>query len=296
MEKFAGYGFNKSHAAAYALLAYQTAYLKAHHPAAFMAANLSAVMDDTDKVRQFYDDASRSGLDILPPDVNASELPLRAGRRQAASATAWAPSRAPARPPSRRSSARAAKAAVHDLFDFCRRVDKRSRQPPRDRGADPGGAFDAIEPNRAHAARLGRRRARPAEQASAPRSRSSLFGDSRGANDAPALVPARAWPELERAAAEKTALGFYFSGHPYNSYRQELSGLIQQPLSKLVAEREGVLLAGLVTAMRTQITRRGKMASSRSTTARRRSKCRCSTSSTKRTGICCGRTGCWLPK
>ena len=72
MEKFAGYGFNKSHAAAYALLAYQTAYMKAHHGAAFMAANMSAVMDDTDKLRQFRDDALANGLAVLPPDINAS--------------------------------------------------------------------------------------------------------------------------------------------------------------------------------------------------------------------------------
>src|SRR5205085_2705420 len=73
MEKFAGYGFNKSHAAAYALLAYHTGYLKTHHLAAFMAANLSAVMTDTDKVQLFYDDAKEHGLEVLPPDVNASE-------------------------------------------------------------------------------------------------------------------------------------------------------------------------------------------------------------------------------
>ena len=73
MEKFAGYGFNRSHAAAYALLAYQTAYMKAHHAAPFAAANLSLVMDDTDKVRQFRDDALANGLKILPPDINASE-------------------------------------------------------------------------------------------------------------------------------------------------------------------------------------------------------------------------------
>ena len=73
MEKFAGYGFNKSHAAAYALVAYQTAYFKAHHPSAFMAANLSLVMDDTDKVRIFRGDAIAQGLSVLPPDVNASK-------------------------------------------------------------------------------------------------------------------------------------------------------------------------------------------------------------------------------
>src|SRR5262250_1822400 len=72
MEKFAGYGFNKSHAAAYAMVAYQTAYFKAHHPAAFIAANLSLVMDDTDKVRHFYDEGVALGLTIVPPDVNAS--------------------------------------------------------------------------------------------------------------------------------------------------------------------------------------------------------------------------------
>ena len=83
MEKFAGYGFNKSHAAAYALVAYQTAYLKAHHLSAFMAANLSAVMDDTDKVQIFYDDAKSHGLEILPPDVNASDYPIRPARREA---------------------------------------------------------------------------------------------------------------------------------------------------------------------------------------------------------------------
>src|SRR6202171_6593641 len=83
MEKFAGYGFNKSHAAAYALLAYQTAYMKANHIAAFMAANLSAVMDDTDKVQILYDDAKAHALEILPPDVNESEyrfVPLDAKR------------------------------------------------------------------------------------------------------------------------------------------------------------------------------------------------------------------------
>ena len=92
MEKFAGYGFNKSHAAAYALVAYQTAYFKAHHPAAFMAANLSATMDDTDKVKQFYEDALANGLHVLPPDINSGDYrfvpidvqndPLRPGRGQ----------------------------------------------------------------------------------------------------------------------------------------------------------------------------------------------------------------------
>ena len=82
MEKFAGYGFNKSHAAAYALVAYQTAWLKAHHPAAFMAANLSAVMDDTDKVHQLYEDARRQWARGAAAGHQRLGVPLRAGERQ----------------------------------------------------------------------------------------------------------------------------------------------------------------------------------------------------------------------
>ena len=159
MEKFAGYGFNKSHAAAYALVAYQTAYLKAHHPAAFMAANLSLVMDDTDKVRALYDDAVANGLEILPPDVNASNYRFEPvdGRRiryglggikgtgeQAVTAIV---------------AARAADGPFVDLFDFCRRVDKRHRQSPRRRGADSRRRVRRRRAAPVDALRLGRHRA-----------------------------------------------------------------------------------------------------------------------------------------
>src|SRR6185503_2876118 len=124
MEKFAGYGFNKSHAAAYALLAYQTAYMKAHHGAAFLAANLSAVMDDTDKVRQFYDDGVANGLAILPPDVNASEyrfVPVDAKtlRYGLGAVRGTGESAIGAILEARREK------PFSDLFDFCSRVDKR---------------------------------------------------------------------------------------------------------------------------------------------------------------------------
>src|SRR5437667_281804 len=126
MEKFAGYGFNKSHAAAYALIAYQTAYLKAHYPAAFMAANLSPVMDDTDKVHQFHEDALANGLRALAPDINSGEhrfVPVDAGTiryglgavkgtGESAIATILA--------------ARKEGGPFRDLFDFCERVDKRA--------------------------------------------------------------------------------------------------------------------------------------------------------------------------
>ncbi|HET8764757.1 MAG TPA: DNA polymerase III subunit alpha, partial [Rhodanobacter sp.] len=149
MEKFAGYGFNKSHAAAYALVSYQTAYFKAHHPAAFMAANLSLVMDDTDKVKSLYDDTLAQKIAILPPDVNASGyrfepvdtrsirfgLGAVKGTGQAAIEAIVA--------------ARNEGGPFRDLFDFARRVDKRLVNRRVVEALVRGGAFDAVDARRA---------------------------------------------------------------------------------------------------------------------------------------------------
>ncbi len=259
MEKFAGYGFNKSHAAAYALVAYQTAYFKAHHPAAFMAANLSLVMDDTDKVRALYDDALANGLAILPPDVNASNYrfePIDATRiryglggikgtgAQAIEAIV---------------AARAAGGPFADLFDFCRRIDKRVVNRRAVEALVRGGAFDAIEPRRATLFASVGAALSEAEKAEASAAQVSLFGDGREQAGL-SLVATREWTEAERLTHEKAALGFYLSGHPYAAYAEELAPLIRQPLSALQPKKEAVLLAGIVTAMRMQTSRRGKMA------------------------------------
>src|SRR6185295_2490935 len=148
MEKFAGYGFNKSHAAAYALVAYHTAYLKAHHPAAFMAANFSAVMDDTDKVHQFHEDAVDNGLKVLPPDINASEyrffpvdekqvrygLGAIKGTGEAAILSIL--------------KARESGGPFRDLFEFCRRVDNRIVNRRVLESLIRAGAFDSIDSHR----------------------------------------------------------------------------------------------------------------------------------------------------
>src|ERR1051325_5134627 len=148
MEKFAGYGFNKSHAAAYALLAYHTAYMKAHHRAAFVAANLSAVTDDTDKVRQFYEDGLANGLTILPPDINASEhrfVPVdeKSIRYGLGGVRGTGEAAINAMVEARR------QAAFKDLFDFCSRVDKRIVNRRAVEALVRAGAFDALEANRA---------------------------------------------------------------------------------------------------------------------------------------------------
>jgi len=259
MEKFAGYGFNKSHAAAYALVAYHTAYMKAHHPAAFMAANLSLVMDDTDKVRALYDDAVANGLSILPPDVNESNYRfepidakrIRYGLGGIKGTGAQAIEAAVA--------AREAGGPFRDLFDFCRRVDKRVINRRAVEALVRGGAFDSIEPRRATLFASVGIALNEAEKAEASAAQVSLFGDGREQAGL-SLVTTREWTEAERLTHEKAALGFYLSGHPYAAFADELAPLIRQPLSALQPKKEPVLVAGIVTAMRTQTSRRGKMA------------------------------------
>ena len=165
MEKFAGYGFNKSHAAAYALLAYHTAYMKAHHAAAFAAANLSAVMDDTDKVRQFHDDAVANGLTVLPPDVNASQLRFvpvdRRTIRYGLGAVRGTGQSAIESIVTARASG-----AFTSLYDFCSRVDKRLVNRRVLEALIRAGAFDAVDANRARLlASAGRVRGRRAGRA-----------------------------------------------------------------------------------------------------------------------------------
>ena len=258
---FAGYGFNKSHAAAYALIAYQTAYFKAHHPAAFMAANLSLVMDDTDKVRQFYVDALALGLEMLPPDVNASSYrfePVDAnqvryglgaikGTGQGAIESIVA--------------ARSAGGPFRDLFDFCRRIDRRAVNRRAVEALVKAGAFDAVDSRRASLAATVAAALEHAEQSARAATQVSLFGDALDAdgNAGVVLTVVREWSETERLVNERASLG-YLSGHPYRAYADELDALVQQPLSSLKPTQTAIRIAGVVGQLRMQTSRRGKMA------------------------------------
>ena len=258
MEKFAGYGFNKSHAAAYALVAYQTAYFKAHHAAPFMAANLCAVMDDTDKVRQFYDDAKDNGLTVLPPDINASEyrfVPVDAKTiRYGLGALKGTGESAV----NGIVAARAAKPFT-DLFDFCRRVDRRLVNRRTVESLIRGGAFDALDDHRARLLATAGVAMEVAEQAEADALQVSLFGDDVNDGAPVAMVQAAPWSERQRLQEEKIALGFYLSGHPFNSYRKEIGGIVRVRLAELVPRNEPMMLGGIVLSARTQMTRRGRM-------------------------------------
>ena len=258
MEKFAGYGFNKSHAAAYALLAYQTAYMKAHHAAAFIAANLSAVMDDTDKVRLFHEDGIANGLAILPPDINASEYrfvpvdrktvryglgAVRGTGESAINAVLEARAGAPFR----------------DLFDFCSRVDKRIVNRRAVEALVRAGAFDGLDANRARLLASVARALEAAEQAERQASQVSLFGEAEAPRGgAHVYVDAPPWDMKQKLLEEKAALGFYLSAHLFSIYERELARFPRVPLARL-APGERVWMAGVVVAARTQMTRRGRM-------------------------------------
>ncbi len=259
MEKFAGYGFNKSHAATYALIAYQTAYLKVHYPAAFMAANLSLVMHDSDKIELFYDDAVAQGLSILPPDVNApvwrfepiDTHTLRYGLGALKGTGEHAIENV--------AEVFHEGGAFRDLFDFCQRVDRRQVNRRVVEALIRGGAFDSLEKNRAALLASVPLALDAAERISANAGQSALFSEEALPTQSQ-LVEVAPWGDAERLAQEKSVLGFYLTGHPYHQYREELSTLIAAPLSSLKPKQEHVLIAGIVTSLRVQSSRRGKMA------------------------------------
>jgi DNA polymerase III subunit alpha len=259
MEKFAGYGFNKSHAAAYALVAYQTAWFKAHHPSAFMAANLSLVMDDTDKVRSFRDDAIAQGLTVLPPDINASNYRFEPvdGKRiryglGGVKGTGESAIEAIV-------AARGAGGPFRDLFDFCRRIDKRAVNRRAIEALIRAGAFDAMEPRRAALLASVGIALEAAERAEANAAQVSLFGED-AAEPSVGLVAVRDWTDAERLQHEKAAIGYYLSGHPFAGYAAELAPIIRTTIANLAPRQERTLVAGIVTQMRVQTSRRGKMA------------------------------------
>ncbi|MEY3804377.1 MAG: polymerase alpha subunit, partial [Pseudomonadota bacterium] len=264
LEKFAGYGFNKSHAAAYALVAYQTAYLKAHYPAAFLASTLSADMNNTDSVHSFYDDCGPNQIEVLPPDVNRSDFKFTPIDKQqilyglgAVKGTGLAAIEVIMQ-------AREADGPFKDLFDFCNRLDLRKVNRRVVESLIRAGAFDSLSPDPAQPNRnallAGVATAMAAaEQNSANRQQNSLFGEAAD-NEVNVLPNVPAWSEQQRLLEEKAALGFYFSGHPYAAYQKDLGQFISSSLANLSPKEQPQLLAGIVSGIRVRMTGRGKMA------------------------------------
>ncbi len=261
MEKFAEYGFNKSHSAAYALVSYQTAWLKVHYPAAFMAATLSGDLDDTDKVAVFVEDARANGLVIEPPDVNTSHyrfVPVDERHIRYGLGSVKGTGESAALEIVR---AREAEGPFRDLFDFCLRTDKRIVNRRVVEALIKAGAFDSLGVERATLFASMDDALDLAEQTARYTHQGGLFDGEADASTVPAvgLTEVPAWPLKEQLSHEKSVLGFYFSGHPFAAYRREVEGFASRALSDLVPHPEPVVVAGIVAASRIQQTRRGRM-------------------------------------
>ena len=269
MEKFAGYGFNKSHAAAYALVAYQTAYFKAHYMSAFLAANMSAIMNDTDKVKQFVDDAQSKehGLIVRGPDINDSNyrfepVDARTIRYGLGGIKGTGEAAINSIVEARKES------PFKDLYDFCHRVDKRLVNRRVVESLIRAGAFDSVNDHRASLLASVGSALEGAEQASRAAHQVSLFGDLSEAGQRPGLADVPRWGVKEQLQNEKLALGFYFSGNPFNIYREEVRRFATLRISEVAAMSPGNFsagggpkhrIAGIVTSVRVTNTANGRM-------------------------------------
>ncbi|MBL9039830.1 MAG: DNA polymerase III subunit alpha [Archangium sp.] len=267
MEKFAQYGFNKSHSAAYGLITVHTAWLKAHHPVEFMAALLTSEKDNTDKVVAHIAEAREGGIDVLPPDVNVSGMAFGAVegkiRFGLGAIKGVGDSAIDAIVESRKAG------PFKSLFDFSERVDSRKVNRKVLEALVKAGAFDFEKrPRRQLFDTIDRALERgAATQRDKISGQSSMFdllsGGGGGGASASATssdyVAAEEWSEKERLSFEKEAIGFYVSGHPLDAYQKELRRYAKPVVSVQRARREDkITVAGIVAAMRERPTKTGK--------------------------------------
>jgi DNA polymerase-3 subunit alpha len=237
MEKFAEYGFNKSHSAAYALVAYQTAWLKVHHPAEFMAAVLSSDMDNTDKVVGFLDEARTMGLTVMPPDINASNYMFEAIDAQTIRYGLGAVKGVGHGACEAIAEERTRNGQFADLLEFCKRVDSSKLNRRALEALVNAGALDALGRNRPSLMLQLPEVMKATEQLARERDAGqvSLFGGP--AATAPELrieLPETDdWPLLQKLQGERDTLGHYLSGHPIDPYRDELRALLGHDLGDL---------------------------------------------------------------
>jgi DNA polymerase-3 subunit alpha len=275
MEKFAGYGFNKSHAAAYSLLAYHTAWLKVHHTAEFFAANMTIELDDTDKLKVLLNDARQFGIRFDAPDVNAGTWrfePVEDKRiRYGLGAVKGTGSSAiDAIVAAREGADGAGGGPFRSLFDFCARVDRQRINKRVVEALVKGGAFDGLHPQGLEGrssllASIGLAFDWADSQA-AHADQGGLFdfgaddGLAHGAStQEPPLVAAEPWSIRERLAQEKTAIGFYLSGHLFDQNEAEVRQIARRRIADLVDSREPQLLAGIVSDLRVVNGQRGRV-------------------------------------
>ena len=268
MEKFAGYGFNKSHSAAYALVSYQTAWLKAHYPAYFMAAVLSADMQNTDKIVTLIDECRSMDLIIVPPDVNVGQFNFTVNAKGEIVYGLGAIKGLGEGPVENLLKARTEK-PFGSLLDMCQRVDSQTVNKRTMEALIRSGALDNfiegdVDYSRAHLSVALPEAMKAAEQSSHNQASgvADLFGDIAPAEpDIEADIDSRhrfkSWLEQDRLSAEKETLGLYLSGHPIDEYLPELAHVTRDRLAHLRPERGTQLVAGLLHGFRTMKSKAG---------------------------------------
>jgi DNA polymerase-3 subunit alpha len=273
MEKFAGYGFNKSHSAAYALVSYQTAWLKKHYPAYFMAAVLSADMQNTDKVVTLVEECREMNLPLIVPDVNVGAFNFTVNGKGEIVYGLGAIKGLGEGPINAIIKARDSGGSFTSLLDFCRRVELRTVNKRALEALIKAGALDNLyqsdtDTTRAWLMSSLADTVQAAEQSS--RNQESgvqdLFGEiapvpetvaAAGLQDGPGNQTIKPWSQQQRLREEKETLGLYLSGHPIDEFLPELRRLTRDRLANLKADRESQLLAGLMVATRTMRSKRG---------------------------------------
>ncbi|GAB1261426.1 DNA polymerase III subunit alpha [Aurantivibrio plasticivorans] len=272
VEKFAGYGFNKSHSAAYALVSYQTAWLKAHYPAHFMAATLSSDMDKTDKVVTFIEECRRMKLRMLPPDVNRGLFQFTVDNGDIIYGLGAIKGLGEG-PIESIIEARDSGGPFTDLFDFCARVDGRKvnkralealvRSGALD-GIGPAGRADDVDFSRAVMFAAINEAVKTAEQATANSAAGmedmfgSLVPSAETTEDVyQSYATIRHWGMKERLKGEKDTLGLYLTGHPIDEYEEEVDRLVSARIVNLKPDRAPQKVMGMIVALRVMKTKRG---------------------------------------
>ncbi len=262
MEEFAGYGFNKSHSVAYAALAYQTAWLKAHYPEAFMAAVMTADLDNTDRLLVLRDDCSNLGITIVPPDINLSRFEFTVGDKGQINYGLGAIKGVGRGIAEAIVEERDKNGNFNDLLDLCHRISQQKLSRRVLEALVRAGALDKLNPSRAASMAAIPKALGFAENlahASAA-GQTTLFGEQEGDLAMERiLTPVAKWTEQERLSAERESLGLYLTGHPFDEYRKHCDCFTSSPIGKMLGSltnsetsRRGqrVTLAGLVMDLR----------------------------------------------
>lgn len=259
MEKFAGYGFNKSHSAAYALVAYQTAWLKAHYPSEFMAAVLSSDLDNTDKIVIFLEDCKAMQINVLPPDINSGNYRFTVdndgniiyglGAIKGVGETAIQTF----------VEARQEQGQFKDFFSMIKAIDIKKINKRVLEALVGSGACDSFAIERSCLFAAIAPALKLAEQAAQSRNSGqiSLFDRLDHVEQRCEYPKIPAWSERQRLQHEKESLGFYLTGHPFDRYRKEFSNILTSSLAKLSLQYQQVTVGGCISALRITTTKRG---------------------------------------